>query len=222
MIQELILGKSQQDQPIKAVAFGAALPTVLLIAGVHADEVEGVWVVEQWVALARKKFEFKRIRVVACAVFNPDGFAAGTRLNSRGVDLNRNLPTHDWTAEVLNPRYPPGTAAASESETRALVATLERFKPLAILSVHSFSQVQVNSNGPARDWAQVLSRVCGYPVTESIGYPTPGSLGTYAGAERQIPTITLEIERGLAREPVLELHLRTVQAALEYWDNRNG
>ena len=32
-----------------------------------------------------------------------------------------------------------------------------------------------------------------YPVTRSIGYPTPGSLGTWAGVERGIPTITLEL-----------------------------
>jgi len=35
----------------------------------------------------------------------------------------------------------------------------------------------------------------GYPVSASIGYPTPGSLGTYAGVERKIPIITLELPR---------------------------
>lgn len=194
---------------------GDAHPTFLLLGGVHADEVEGVWLVQEFV---NRGVSPCKIRVVACAVVNPDGLAAGTRQNARGVDLNRNMPTRDWTAVALNPRYPPGSAPASESETQALVRAIDQFKPLAILSAHSFSRVQVNSNGPARPWAEVLARVCGYPVTEDIGYPTPGSLGTYAGAERQIPTITLEIERGLARDRVLELHLPTLDAAIEYWE----
>ena len=36
--------------------------------------------------------------------------------------------------------------------------------------------------------------IMNYPVEESIGYPTPGSFGTYAGVERNIPTITLEMD----------------------------
>ena len=32
-----------------------------------------------------------------------------------------------------------------------------------------------------------------YPVTTSIGYSTPGSFGTWAGVERGIPTVTLEL-----------------------------
>ena len=37
------------------------------------------------------------------------------------------------------------------------------------------------------------SQITGYKVEESIGYPTPGSFGTYCGIERNIPTITLEL-----------------------------
>jgi murein peptide amidase A len=35
----------------------------------------------------------------------------------------------------------------------------------------------------------------GYPSVESIGYPTPGSLGSYAGIDRAIPMVTLELPR---------------------------
>jgi protein MpaA len=37
-----------------------------------------------------------------------------------------------------------------------------------------------------------MSKYNGYPVEGDIGYPTPGSLGTYYGKERDIPVITLE------------------------------
>ncbi len=38
-----------------------------------------------------------------------------------------------------------------------------------------------------------MAKFNGYRVSDSIGYPTPGSLGTYAGVERNIPIITLEL-----------------------------
>ena len=31
-------------------------------------------------------------------------------------------------------------------------------------------------------------------VKKDIGYPTPGSFGTYAGIERNIPIITIELD----------------------------
>ena len=33
-----------------------------------------------------------------------------------------------------------------------------------------------------------------YPIEPSIGYPTPGSFGTWAGIEKNIFTITLELD----------------------------
>lgn len=47
------------------------------------------------------------------------------------------------------------------------------------------------------------------PLQESIGYPTPGSFGTWAGVEKGIPTITLEldeeVEVQLLQEPVFKI-----------------
>lgn len=230
-MRELVLGQSQNGRSIRAKTYlpveisdsagsSDAIPTLLCLAGTHADEVEGVWLIEALDAELSQNYPFSQFAVLTCAVLNPDGFELRTRHNARGVDLNRNLPTRDWTAEIKNPRYPPGPSAASEPETRALIELIEKVQPIAIFSAHSFSQYQINSNGPAFEWANQLAQVCGYPVTEDIGYPTPGSLGTYAGKERGIPTITLEIERGLSRERVLEIHLPTARAALEYWENK--
>ncbi len=41
---------------------------------------------------------------------------------------------------------------------------------------------------------QKISEFTGYPVQKDIGYPTPGSFGTYAGVERDIPVITVEVD----------------------------
>jgi len=50
--------------------------------------------------------------------------------------------------------------------------------------------------------AAEMARATGYPLKESIGYETPGSLGSYAGRDLGIPSITIEIERD-ATEPDL-------------------
>jgi protein MpaA len=40
-----------------------------------------------------------------------------------------------------------------------------------------------------------MHRHNGYPVLATMGYPTPGSLGSWAGIDRQIPIVTLELPR---------------------------
>ena len=217
----LPLGRSVKGRPLEALAIEpkpAPKRWLLVLGGVHGDELEGVWLAEEMRARWSASYPFRNVGVVVWTRVNPDGVADVKRWNGNGVDLNRNLPTGDWTPEVKNPRYPPGPSPASEPENQALVKLIGDLAPAAILSLHSFSKFQVNSNGPARAWAECLAKVCGYPVTEDIGYPTPGSLGTYAGAERKIPTITLEIERGLPREEVLTLHVPVLEEAVRYWE----
>ena len=54
-----------------------------------------------------------------------------------------------------------------------------------------------------------MSEIINYPTESSIGYPTPGSFGTWAGVERDIPTITLELDEeipvGELEEPVFKI-----------------
>ena len=44
----------------------------------------------------------------------------------------------------------------------------------------------------------------GYEAKDNIGYPTPGSLGSWAGIDRQIPMITLELPRKMGGEEAWE------------------
>jgi protein MpaA len=222
------IGRSVEGRPLEVFVFSPkgthppARPTsgawLLYLGGVHGDEVEGVWLLDATKSKWEKEFPGKEIGALVFSHANPDGISERRRWNARGVDLNRNLPSKDWTPEVKNPRYPPGPSAASEPESEALVRLIAQCKPRAILSAHSFGKYQVNVNGPAQDWGEELSRLSGYPVTEDIGYPTPGSLGTFAGKELGIPTITLEIERGLSEPDVLKIHLPLVEASLVYWE----
>ena len=134
--------------------------------------------------------------------------------------MNRNLPSKDWTPDIKNPKYPPGPSPASELENQVLVKLITETPPRAILSAHSFLRYQVNVNGPSEEWGQTRSKLCGYPVTHDIGYPTPGCLGTYSGKELGIPTITLEIERGLPKDKVISLHLPLIRESIQYWSQK--
>ncbi|MBY0385631.1 DUF2817 domain-containing protein, partial [bacterium] len=57
-----------------------------------------------------------------------------------------------------------------------------------------------------------------YKIEETIGYPTPGSLGTYAGIERNIPTLTYEIERGLSANTIISIHVPAILEGLKVYE----
>ncbi|MDI6827063.1 MAG: M14 family zinc carboxypeptidase, partial [Armatimonadota bacterium] len=104
--------------------------------------------------------------------------------------INRNFPTKDFAG---GEDAPGGIKPASEPETKAILDVVSRFKPRLIITLHS-SLNCVNYNGEsAIDIAKQISEVCGLEVKGDIGYPCPGSMGTYYGWEHELPVITLEL-----------------------------
>ena len=60
-----------------------------------------------------------------------------------------------------------------------------------IISFHSWKPI-LNYNDDAEDVANYLASYNEYPICSDIGYPTPGSLGTYAPEKYQAPVLTFE------------------------------
>lgn len=209
------LGLSAGKRPIYGTRFTGKGPRVFFLGGVHGNETEGV------AATAGFHEEFaenNRLADLRCdllfiPVLNPDGLLAFSRHNGNAVDLNRNMPTRDWVQNAPGEKYYSGPAAGSEPETQLLLQILTDFQPDFILSLHSWKPM-FNVNGPAHSYATKMHAALPYEITEDIGYPTPGSLGTYAGWERQIPTITFEIERGLPLKTVWPTVRGAVLAAI--------
>lgn len=174
----------------------------LVIGVFHGDEPQGKFLIEKYL----EKFPNNSLLFIPC--LNPDGMQLGTRTNANGVDLNRNFPTKNWGEDTsqagANPTdYFGGEFAGSETETQFVMEVIEEYKPKTILTLHAPYKV-VNYDGPAKALAEKISEIIKYPVEASIGYPTPGSFGTYAGIERQIPTITLELDEICPVENLIE------------------
>lgn len=171
----------------------------LIIGVFHGDEPQGKFLIEKYMKTNGLMF-------IPC--LNPDGMQLGRRTNANGVDLNRNFPTKNWGEDTSlagdNPSdYFGGASAGSEIETQFVIDVIEKYKPELIITLHAPYKV-VNYDGPAREIAEKISEIIKYPVEASIGYPTPGSFGTYAGVERQIPTITLELDETCPVENLIE------------------
>lgn len=209
-----IFGHTARNCPIPAYDFGAEGPLVLLLGGIHGDEPEGIAAANGLLGSFLESFT-DRLRVTLVPCVNMDGVLDKARTNGAGVDLNRNMPTKDWTDVARAPRYFPGTAAGSEPENQALMRYLEERRPNIIISLHSWNPV-LNTNGDCRGEAEVLAKITGYKIDDDIGYPTPGSLGTYAGLERGVPTLTYEIQRDMALDEVVRIHVPAVREALKW------
>ncbi len=163
----------------------------LLIGGVHGDEPEGV-------RLATDLLTFLKPLVnpscpwIVIPCLNPDGVVMNERTNGRGVDLNRNFPARNWTADFSKPRYYPGTKPSSEPEVSALVSLIHQVQPRWIIHFHSWHPCIVYAGPPVESIARLLAQSSGYELKEDIGYPTPGSLSDFAWLGYQIPVICVE------------------------------
>jgi len=196
------LGTSVQGRPIVMTTFGpTAGRPVLIIGGIHGSEPTSEYVARQLVAhLTANPRDAKRtVAIIANA--NPDGLLKKSRGNANGVDVNRNFPAKNWKA-VRNRLTNNGPAASSEPESRAIQQAINALNPDRIVSIHSIQRGRHcnNFDGPARWLAEAMHAHNGYPVTDTMGYPTPGSLGSWAGIDKQIPIVTLELPREDAGE----------------------
>ena len=175
--------------------------TILIIGVFHGEEPQGEYLINKFLKEDLTGIKNKLL-IIPC--LNPDGKSVNKRQNANGIDLNRNFPTKNWKV-TDNPEYFGGNKPNSEVETQFMVEVLENYKFDAILSIHAPFKI-VNYDGPAKELAQKISDITGYPVQADIGYPTPGSFGNYAGVERNIPTITLELPEDETNEVLWEVN----------------
>ena len=194
-------GISVKKQPIIVREYppvGDRKPTgrVLMLGGIHGDEYSSVSIMFHWMRTLNEHhsgmFHWKVVPLV-----NPDGLlrSDSRRQNDNGVDLNRNFPTPDWKAESTdywenrtrkNPRRYPGPYPLSEPESQWLAEEIKRFQPDVIVSVHAPYGI-LDFDGPRK-----APKRLGHLHLNLLG-TYPGSLGNFAGVQKSIPVVTIEL-----------------------------
>lgn len=213
IFSEIENGRSFESLPIPVFKTDIKAKNYLyLIGGVHGDEVEGVYLLKELFQWLKTEHSLKDIPIIVVPILNVDGYKNQTRVNGHLVDLNRNLPTKDWLSSCKEPRYNPGPHALSEPENQFLVKLMEKYRPGLIISFHTWKPI-LNYNGDCKDVAEFISDFNHYEMASDIGYPTPGSLGTYAVEKYECPVLTFEC-------PELKNHKESLK---EIWlENETG
>ncbi|MBI2746824.1 MAG: murein peptide amidase A [Burkholderiales bacterium] len=172
---------------------------VLVIGGMHGDELSSASVALHWIRLAQDANEPIHWRFIPA--LNPDGLfdKPARRVNANGVDLNRNFPTPNWERDAAfywekrtrkDPRRWPGKTPLSEPESRYLHDEMQRFKPNLIVSIHAPYGV-LDFDGPIEP-----PRRLGRLYLDQVGI-FPGSLGHYGGVHKGMPVVTIELPSAL-------------------------
>jgi protein MpaA len=164
-----VFGRSVRGRALRVARIGPrdAGRRVLVVGSIHGDEPAGRAVVR---ALARTPPQ-PGVAMWLVSTANPDGSAAGTRQNARGVDLNRNFPAR-WS-----PTGPPGSVyyagprATSEPETRALRRLVRRVRPTVGVWYHQHRRLVYRQGGARPDLIDRYGRLVGLAVRPSPRLP---------------------------------------------------
>lgn len=173
------IGRSAEGRPIVARAENGLPPSwdarpggplVLAFGCIHGDECAGS-------RAARLASDLPcpppGDGLVVVPNLNPDGRALGTRLNGRGVDLNRNF-AFDWrpSGQPWDPEY-SGPRPFSEPESRIARDLIRRLKPDVTIWFHQQAEPLVRAWGPSIPVARVYARLAGLRFV-----PMPWMAGT--------------------------------------------
>lgn len=190
-------GRSVDGLPLNVYLPAPDGAELLILAAIHGDEAETTVVVSE----AMRCLPQGELKAAVILCGNPDGMLRGMRGNGRGVDLNRNFPTSNWSRDPVfyksrandarDIALTTGAEPASEPETSALLKLIDELKPRAIVSLHS--ALACIDDAASSHLGRQLAERCELPLIGEIGYATPGSMGTWAG-ERGLNLVTYEVE----------------------------
>ncbi|HUC08166.1 MAG TPA: M14 family zinc carboxypeptidase [Solirubrobacterales bacterium] len=142
-----VVGRSAAGRPIGLRQLGdpSIAGKVLIVGCIHGDECAGSKVVPTVGGCPDP-----RSNVFVVANLNPDGAAIGTRLNGRGVDLNRNFPSQWRPIGARGDAQYSGPRPFSEPEARLAAQIIEGLAPNLTIWFH-----QHRSERPlVRAWGQ--------------------------------------------------------------------
>lgn len=165
-----VIGRSVRGRPIRAYRIGerSSSHTVLVVGCIHGNECAGRAIL----AALRDMAPLDDLDLWLVYSMNPDGTAAGTRQNARGVDLNRNF-RRNWRP-IGEPwdTYHSGSRPFSEPESRAARDFLRDIRPEITIWYHQAMAIVVRAR-PRRPIQRRYARAVGLPL-RAIGF-LPGT-----------------------------------------------
>lgn len=231
LINTRAIGYSVEGRPIEAFRFGNGPVTKLIVAGIHGGyEWNTVALADELMAYLNDHPEAIPADTTLYIVrnLNPDGFERSKsfrgRTNANNVDLNRNWPYNwqaDWDRRGCWSYLPTsgGEYGGSEVEVQALIAFIDRIKPVALISYHS-AALGIFAGGlpefpPSVRLAEEIAEVTDYPWPPiDTGCYYTGNLTDWAANTRGIPSVDIELTNH--RDTDFTQNLRVLQVFLDW------
>ncbi len=129
--ERFALGESVRGRTIEVHRIGSPGGTRVLVVGcIHGEECAGLRIVERLLEGDPPSY----LDLWVLPNLNPDGYAADTRGNANGVDLNRNFP-FGWEP-LPRGRYYSGPRPLSEPESKIASRLIRRIGPDVTIWYH--------------------------------------------------------------------------------------
>jgi murein peptide amidase A len=227
-----VVGFSLAGRPIEAYTFGAGEKQYLIVAGIHGGY--------EWNTIALANELITHINDNPAVIptdatlyiirnMNPDGEARSNdvdgRVNNNGVDLNRNFPSDNWTAEWDRDGcwiYRPTTGGAyggSEPETRTVMSFIASHQIQAMISYHSAALGVFPGGDPwepaSKRLAATLAKATGYPYPPiDTGCEYTGTLADWAVENGVGAAVDMELTNH--KNTDFEKNLKALEALLDF------
>lgn len=140
---------------------------------------------------------------------NPDGWAANTRRNARGVDLNRNFPWL-WTSS----KESAGSGPGSELETQAAMNLLQTERPDLVIWIHQPLDYVAPLHGCPIEYAQVWAGAAGVRVRTGLAHL--GGSESWSAREAGLRSMLVEVASWSTAQSLVDDHVRGFVALLPH------
>lgn len=200
------VGSSVKGRAITGYKFGNQANPVVYIGALHGNELSSKILLDRWATeLENNPSKIPAGRsVVVIPNTNPDGVSANSRLNSRGVDLNRNFPANDWKSSITIPggqllAAGGGSSSLSEPESAAIANFVSSNRPRLLLSYHAVASiVEPNEAGNSLEKSNTYTKLTRYrtvPRSQSTAFAhdTTGALEDWMRDKLGLPALVVEL-----------------------------
>jgi len=207
---------SPNNRPVETMQLGDGKPRVMVLGSLHGNEPIATYLAEQLARyVGNKPVVWKATSSLIVRSPNPDGVARNTFTNSRGVDLNRNFPSGDFTASN---NHRTGQRAGSEVETQIVCRMMTDFSPARVVHIKTSADSNgwVIYNQKAKSTALMMGDPQSLRPSELASLQLTGSVESYVTNKQGLEMITLIVPRNISKEAAWRIYREPLLTALTY------